>query len=208
MANEDQQAVSEILFPQPTEEQCQRRSRRLPNRGKQCINKPLVNCQILRIERIGITQRGNTPYIVYHTEYGRCCTFISRQYFWQSLLNLCGIKNQGIKRITAYGIRESSITVLEEKTRYSFPAAEMRAFLARQNQMALERLTVDIVEEKILVSNPVSQQVHEVTSQGCNCNDRIGNPCICKHRIAAYLYLRGLGWGCLQDYFRLGRGNG
>ncbi len=206
MEAQGQQAISEILLAQPADDECRRRSKRLPKKGKQSINQPLVNCPILRIERIGVTQRGNTPYIVYYTEYGRCCTFVSRQYFWQSLFNLCGIKNTGIARITGYGIRETSIAVLEGEERYSFPTVEMRAFLARQNQMALDRLTVQVAEGRIFVSNPVSQQVREVTSQSCNCDDKLCNPCFCKHRIAAYLHLRGLGWGSLQDYFNFGNG--
>ncbi|MBW4495852.1 MAG: hypothetical protein KME26_22800 [Oscillatoria princeps RMCB-10] len=172
------------------------------SKSEQSPDKPVVKCHI-RIEKIGVTKRGNTPYIVYHTQYGKCCTFLSREYFWQSLLNLFGIKQQRFDSVTGFAVTESSVALLEGEKRHTIAGDELRAFLARQNQMALDGLEVTLEQKKVSVWNPASRRVHVVTSQGCNCEDAMYSKQICKHQIAAHLHLQKLGWGLLEGYLAL-----
>ncbi|WP_155968205.1 hypothetical protein [Kamptonema formosum] len=172
------------------------------SKSEQSPDKPVVKCHI-RIEKIGVTKRGNTPYIVYHTQYGKCCTFLSREYFWQSLFNLLGIKQQRFDRVTGFAVSESSVALLEGEKRHSIAGDELRAFLARQNQMALDGLEVRLQEGKVSVWNRASRRLHVVTAQGCNCEDAMYSKQICKHQIAAQWHLQKLGWGLLEGYLAL-----
>ncbi|MCU0516304.1 MAG: hypothetical protein MUC60_05430 [Oscillatoria sp. Prado101] len=189
---EAQQSPEEIVVPYAG----------VASKSEQSPDKPVVKCHI-RIEKIGVSKRGNTPYIVYHTKYGKCCTFLSREYFWQSLLNLFGIKQQRFDSVTGFAVSELSVGLLEGEKRHSIAGDELRAFLARQNQMALDGLEVRLEQKKVSVWNRTSRRLHEVTSQGCNCEDAVYNKQICKHQIAAQWHLQKLGWGLLDQYLQL-----
>jgi hypothetical protein len=189
---EAQQSPEEIVVPYTG----------IASKSEQSPDKPVVKCHI-RIEKIGVTKRGNTPYIVYHTKSGKCCTFLSREYFWQSLLNLFGIKQQRFDSVTGFAVSELSVGLLEGEKRHSIAGDELRAFLARQNQMALDGLQVRLEEKKVSVWNPASRRLHVVTSQGCNCEDAMYSKQICKHQIAAQWHLQKLGWGSLEGYLAL-----
>jgi hypothetical protein len=189
---EAQQSPDEIVVPYTG----------IASKSQQSPDLPVVKCHI-RIEKIGVTKRGNTPYIVYHTKSGKCCTFLSREYFWQSLLNLFGIKQQRFDSVTGFAVSELSVGLLEGEKRHSIAGDELRAFLARQNQMALDGLQVRLEEKKVSVWNPASRRLHVVTSQGCNCEDAMYSKQICKHQIAAQWHLQKLGWGLLEQYLQL-----
>lgn len=174
-------------------------SKRLPSKGKQAIAKPLVPCQI-SIERIGTVQRTNTPYIVYRTPYGRCCTFVSRRYLMQSLFNLLSITHDWTIELTAIAIAQSRVTVKAGDTRHSIADREVLNYLERQNQAACDRLQVNLLDRRIIVWNPNSNNIAEVMQRGCTCNDIAYHQSYCKHRIAAHLYLQQCGWESLRDY--------
>ncbi|WP_254568852.1 hypothetical protein [Oscillatoria sp. HE19RPO] len=176
-------------------------SKRLPQRGKQSLDKAIVSCPI-EIERLGVVKRTNTPYIVYRTPYGRGCTFIARKYLIQSLLSLLGIRDRPGEPITQIGISEYRLTVQQGETLYTLPDREVFDYLERQNQGAIEELQVKLLPQQILVWNPLNGHINPVNPDGCSCNDILYRQSFCKHRIAAHLYLRNQGWGSLGTYFK------
>ncbi|MEB3828341.1 hypothetical protein [Phormidium sp. CCY1219] len=200
MKNSDPQPIQLELFPDAQGPQTKTTSKRLPNKGKQSIHKPLVRCQIT-IERIGVIKHSRTPYIVYTTQYGRCCTFVSRKYFTDSLFHLMGIKYDRVGTIKSVGLSQFSITVRQGKNFHRVSNLEVREYLARQNQVALDRLQVKLVGSKIIVWNPNSGTTSEVTHQGCTCSDTAHHDSFCKHRLAAHFYLTQRRLGSLHTYF-------
>ena len=202
MKTEEPQAARRDLSPLLQQASAKKR---LPAKGKQSIENPLVRCQI-QIERIGVVRRTNTPYIVYRTQYGRCCTFVSRQYLMQSLFNLLGLKRRNPSKITGFQIENYSITAREGNKRYALDLFEVRVYLARQNQAAVDGLTLKLLDgNNLSVYNPSSKQEQEILPLGCTCSDRLYNQSYCKHRIAAQLSLQKLGWGSLHQYWSADR---
>lgn len=176
-------------------------SKRLPQRGKQSLDKAIVPCPI-QIERLGIVKRTNTPYIVYRTPYGRGCTFIARKYLIQSLLSLLGIRDRPGEPITGISISEYRLTVEQGETLYTLPDREVFDYLERQNQAAIEELQVKLLPEQILVWNPLNGHINELQPDGCSCDETSDPQSFCKHQVAAHLYLRSQGWGSLRNYFK------
>jgi hypothetical protein len=176
-------------------------SKRLPQRGKQSLDKAIVSCPI-EIERLGVVKRTNTPYIVYRTPYGRGCTFIARKYLIQSLLSLLGIRDRPGEPITGISISDYRLTVQQGDTLYTLADREVFDYLERQNQAALEELQVKLLPQQILVWNPLNGHINQVNPDGCSCNDTLYRQSFCQHRIAAHLYLRNQGWGSLETYFQ------
>ncbi len=176
-------------------------SKRLPQRGKQSLDKAIVPCPIA-IERLGIVKRTNTPYIVYRTPYGRGCTFISRKYLIQSLLSLLGMNDRQGEKITSIGISQYRLTVQEGETAYSIPDSELFDYLERQNQAAIEDLQVKLLGDQILIWNPHNGQISPVNRDGCSCRNPDDHSSFCKHQIAAHLYLQNQGLGSLVTYFK------
>ncbi|MCT7996366.1 hypothetical protein [Laspinema olomoucense] len=176
-------------------------SKRLPQRGKQSLDKAIVSCPI-EIERLGIVKRTNTPYIVYRTPYGRGCTFIARKYLIQSLLSLLGICDRPGEPITGVSISEYRLTVQQGENLYTLPDREVFDYLERQNQAAIEELQVKLLPQQILVWNPLNGNINEVKSDGCSCYETAAPRSVCKHQVAAHLYLRSQGWGSLGIYFK------
>ncbi|AFY82221.1 hypothetical protein [Oscillatoria acuminata] len=176
-------------------------SKRLPQRGKQSLDKAIVSCPI-EIERLGIVKRTNTPYIVYRTPYGRGCTFIARKYLIQSLLSLLGIRDRPGEPITGISISEYRLTVQQGETLYTLGDREVFDYLERQNQAAIEALQVKLLPQQILVWNSLNGHINEVNPEGCSCYETSDPQSFCKHQVAAHLYLRNQGWGALAIYFK------
>lgn len=200
MNTKESQAVRPELSPLLQQPSPNKVSKRLPAKGKQSLESPLVPCQI-RIERIGVVRRTNTPYIVYRTQYGRCCTFVSRQYLMQSLFNLLGLKRRSPSKITGFEIENYNITAREGDKLYKLNPFELRVYLARQNQAAVDGLVLELLDGNLSVYNPSSKQQQQILPLGCTCSDRLYNQCYCKHRIAAQLSLQKLGLGSLHQYW-------
>ncbi|MCT7985593.1 hypothetical protein NG796_20175 [Laspinema sp. A4] len=184
----------ELTLSKPT-------SKRLPQRGKQSLDKAIVSCPI-QIERLGIVKRTNTPYIVYRTPYGRGCTFIARKYLIQSLLSLLGIRDRLGESITGISISEYRLTVQQGETLYTLPDREVFDYLERQNQAAIEELQVKLLGNQILVWNPLNGNINEIKPDGCSCYQTSDPQSFCKHQVAAHLSLRNQGWGSLGLYFK------
>lgn len=176
-------------------------SKRLPQRGKQSLDKAIVSCPI-QIERLGVVKRTNTPYIVYRTPYGRGCTFIARKYLIQSLLSLLGIRDRPGEPITGISISDYRLRVQQGETHYTLPDREVFDYLERQNQAAIEELQVKLLPEQILVWNPLNGHINEIKPDGCSCDESSDPQSFCKHQVAAHLYLRNQGWGSLGIYFK------
>lgn len=162
---------------------------------------PLVPCDI-QIERVGLTKRGNTPYIVYVTAKGRCCTFVSRSKFHEVMLALFGIQKRPAGKILGFEIEEFGINFNTEAGKYFVPESETRMFLERYNRVGLEGLKVTTLSTGVLVKNPSTRTSARVTKSGCNCEDRKYRTVICKHRIATHLYMQAVGWGSLEQYLK------
>ncbi len=176
-------------------------SKRLPQRGKQSLDKAIVSCPI-EIERLGVVKRTNTPYIVYRTPYGRGCTFIARKYLIQSLLSLLGIRDRPREPITGISISDYCLTVQQGENLYTLPDREVFDYLERQNQAAIEALQVKLLPQQILVWNPLNGHINEIKPDGCSCSETSDPQSFCKHQVAAHLYLRNQGWGALGIYFK------
>ncbi len=176
-------------------------SKRLPQRGKQSLDKAIVSCPI-EIERLGIVKRTNTPYIVYRTPYGRGCTFIARKYLIQSLLSLLGIRDRPGESITGISIRDYRLSVQQGETLYTLGDRQVFDYLERQNQAAIEMLQVKLLGQQILVWNPLNGHINELKPDGCSCYKNSDAQFFCKHQVAAHLYLRNHRCGSLGLYFK------
>ncbi|MBW4493764.1 MAG: hypothetical protein KME26_11895 [Oscillatoria princeps RMCB-10] len=162
---------------------------------------PLVPCDI-RIERVGLTKRGNTPYIVYVTAKGRCCTFVSRSKFHEVMLALFGIQKRPSGKILGFEIERFGINFNTEAGKHFVAESETRMFLERYNRVGLEGLQVKTFGTGALVKNPSTRTSARVTERGCNCEDGKYRTAICKHRIATHLYMQAAGWGSLEQYLK------
>lgn len=156
----------------------------------------------IRVERIGATKRNNVPYIVYTTKHGRCCTFVSKAKFLQALRTLLGCKGCGHLDIVGQEVSEfGGLNFYTKDSKLYFPRPEVAAFFSRYNRVALERLHVEVTSRGATVHNLTKNTTATVTVSGCDCEDTLynGNG-ICKHRIAAELWLSSQGWRSLQEY--------
>ena len=162
---------------------------------------PLVTCDI-RIERVGLTKGGNTPYIVYVTAKGRCCTFVSHSKLHEVMQILLGIEKHPSGKILGFEIERFGINFNTEAGKYFVSEIETRMFLERYNRVGLEGLQVTTSGTGTLVKNPSTNTSARVTERGCNCEDSKYRNVICKHRIATHLYLQAVGWGSLEQYLK------
>lgn len=144
----------------------------------------LVPCDI-RVERVGFTKRGNTPYLIYKTKHGRCCTFVSKAKFFKVLRTLLGCKGYSKLDILGADISEwGGINLHTDDGKLYFASTEVVAFLSRYNRAAVEGLTVDLTDSGATVYNPSKKTTAAITKCGCNCEDVLYHESICKHQIA------------------------
>lgn len=160
----------------------------------------LVPCDI-RVERVGFSKRGKTPYLIYKTKHGRCCTFVSKAKFFKVLLTLLGCKGSSNLDILSADISEwGGINVHTDDGKLYIPSCEVAAFLSRYNQAAVEVLAADLTETGATVYNPSQKSTAAITKRGCNCEDVLYQQSMCKHQIAAQLRLQLDGWRSLEEY--------
>jgi|GEM_PF-6238414 hypothetical protein len=165
------------------------------------LAKPLVACDI-RIERVGLTKGGKTPYIVYVTAKGRCCTFVSHSKFHEVMQTLLGIQKHPSGKILGFEIERFGINFNTDAGKYFVSELETWMFLERYNRVGLEGLKVTTLGNGALVKNPSTNTTARVTERGCNCEDSKYRNVICKHRIATHLYMQAEGWGSLEKYLK------
>lgn len=168
--------------------------------------KAFVPCSIQVIERIGVSKRGGTPYLVYRTQFGRCCTFLSKAGFLQSLSTLLSINEHQPVDAKAMRVGEwGGVYVTTTNGERYIPRAELFAFLIRLNQVGLDRLQVKLEIEGAMVHNQKQGTTYRISASECGCNDILYRHLSCKHQIAAAIYLQVDGWGSLKQYLGVAR---
>lgn len=165
------------------------------------VFKAFVPCEIQAIERIGVSKRGSTPYLVYRTKFGKCCTFLSKAGFLQALSTLLGIKEQQPVVAIAYQLGDfGGVKVTSNSGDRYITRAELFSFLIRLNRVGLDGLQVRLQFDGAIVQNPQKGTTYRISVSGCGCNDILYRHSSCKHQIAAYIYLKAEGWGSLNQY--------
>lgn len=160
----------------------------------------------IKIEKLKAIGKGKIPLLVYTTAKGRCSTLLSKAQFLNCLESLLTIKKQKATQVSNYEIRDFGVAIETENGNYFVINAEIQTFLERYNRVSLESLEVELTGISAVVRNGIKGTVKEVNKFGCNCADTIYRQTICKHQIAAHLYLNKLGWGSLGEYLKENEG--
>lgn len=139
--------------------------------------------------------------IVYKTQDGKKgATFIKRRIFWRSLFIFLRIKGREAFKIEGFQLKEEYCRIITNGTRETVSHPQLTDYLTQHNRALVEQLMVVPESNGVRVVDFAQETHYLIGKVACECEDVREHHRICKHRIAAEVWLFQRGWASLKDY--------